>query len=160
MATFTSAEIKLRTLALQNAALQNALGGSTPSNFRWFNRQLEQNDIARGLSCVRLLRVSTVQNSNMGGIMNLSLIRFQIDAMDFDSETARQLAQNIKDFMGTVNLCSGGQFNSPLVSPNQNPCFLSNQVAGMIPNPQSRSGPIYYERLEFLVYNREDIAIQ
>jgi hypothetical protein len=141
MATFTSAEIKLRTLALQNAALQNALGGSTPSNFRWFNRQLEQNDIARGLSCV-------------------PLIRFQIDAMDVDSETARQLAQNIKDFMGTVNLCSGGQFNSPLVSPNQNPCFLSNQVAGMIPNPQSRSGPIYYERLEFLVYNREDIAIQ
>lgn len=157
--SFTSAEIKLRTLAAQDSALQDALGGSSLSTFRWYNRQLLQNEITAGRTCVRVQRVSTIRPNNTGGVMNLSQVLLQIDVLDFASETARSVAEDVVTFMGTVDLCSAGQFNSPLTSPNQNPNFLLTQVAGMIPNPQNPNGPVYYERQSWRCFNREDIAI-
>lgn len=161
--SYSSAELKLRTLAVQNTTLQTDLGGGDPTTFRWYDRQLLQNEIAKLVgngACVRVRRVSTLRDANMGGIMNLCAPRLQIDVLDFDAEKARSVANDVIEFMGTVNLCSADQFESPQVSPTQNPCFLLSQRADMIANPQSKSGPIYVESLDFRVWCREDISIQ
>lgn len=161
MSGFTSAEVKLRTLAAMNATLIADLGSSLPPTFRWFNRQLQQNVVAEVTpgTCVRVTRTSTLRPSNMGGIMNLTAIRFQIDVLDLASETARSVANDVINFLGTINLCSNGQFSSPYVGPSQNPNFLLNQRAGMIPNPQNPNGPVYVETLDVRIYNREDLSI-
>lgn len=160
-APFTSAEVKLRTLAQQNAALVADLGSSTPPTFRWFNRQLMQNVVAEVTpgTCVRVTRVSTRRGNNQSGTMNLTAIRFQIDVLDLDSETARDVANDVINFLGTVNLCTNQQFNSPPTSISSNPFDLLNQRAGMIPNPQNPNGPVYVESLDIRILNREDLSI-
>lgn len=161
MSTFTSAEIKIRTLALQNTALQTALGGTNPNNFRWWNRRLQQNVIAEVQpgAGVRVTRLSTLREDNQGGIMNLTAIRFQVDVLDLDSETARRVANDVIEFFGTINLCTNQQFESPTTSITSNPTRLLNQRAGMIPNPANPNGPVYVESLDFRVWNIESLAI-
>lgn len=161
MANYTSAELKLRTLASQDPTLQTDLG-TDPRTFRWYDRQLLQNEIGKLLAngaCVRVRRVSTIRLYNQGGNMNLCAPRLQIDVMDFQAEKARVVANDIVNFMNTVDLCSLDQFDSPVTQPNQNPCFLLSQTADMIVNPQSPAGPVYVERMDWRVWNREDLSI-
>jgi len=158
VSAFTSAEVKLRTLAQSNAALQATLGTNP---FRWYNRRLQQNvvaEVAPG-ACVRVTRVTTMRELNQGGIMNLTAIRFQVDCLDLDSETARAVANDVIDFMGTINLCTNQQFDSPVTSISSNPTRLLNQTARMIPNPSNPNGPVYVESLDFRVWNIESLAI-
>jgi hypothetical protein len=162
---YTSILEKLRVLALQNAQLQADLGSPLPPPavaFRFFDRQLVPNQVAnlmKGGSCVTAIRVSTLRGANMGGIMNLEAARIQFNVYDFDSNVAASVANDLVNFMGTINLCSLAQFQSPLTAITQNPNFLLNQRQGLVPNPQSPSGPIYSEILDFRVYNRTDLAI-
>lgn len=160
--SYTSPEVKIRTLALRNAQLQADLGGVTSDTFRWYNTQLKQNEIAKAVvpgTCVRLMRVSTLREMNQGGIMNLSWLRFQIEVLDLDSETARSVANDVIAFLGTVDLCSNNEFGSPLLSPRQNPCRLLNQIQTVITNPQSPAGPVWGQLLDVRIPNREDLYI-
>jgi hypothetical protein len=162
---YTDILTKLRVLAQQNAALQTDLAATQPLPavpFRWFDRQLQPGNVANNVgagTCVAAMRVSTVRQTNMGGIMNLELARVQVTVYDMDSVKAANVANDVVEFMRTISLCSLGQFQSPYLAPNQNPNFLLNQRQGMVPNPQSPSGPIYTEVLEFRCYNRTDLAI-
>ncbi len=155
---FTSAEVKLRTLAQQDAVLQANLGTDP---MRWYNRRLQQNVVAEVTpgACVRVTRISTERQMNQGGIMDLTAIRLQVDVLDLDSETARAVANNVILFMGTINLCTNQQFESPITAISSNPTRLLNQRAGMIPNPANPNGPVYVESLDFRVWNLESLAI-
>ncbi len=159
MSTFTSAELKIITLARQSSTLQTDLGNNP---MRLYNRQIMQNEIGRLLTagaCVTITRSSTTPEVNQGGVMPLRAIRFRIDVYGFDSEPCRTVAQHFIEFMGTIDLCSNSQFNSPITTPPQNPCFLENQVARMRPNPTQDAGPIYVESLVFKVWNNESLSI-
>lgn len=160
--SYTSPEVKLRTLALLNARLQNDLGGATSDTFRWYNGQLKQNEIPKLVvpgTCVRLSRVSTLRELNQTGIMNLSWPRFQIEVLDLDSETARSVANDVIVFLETVDLCSNNEFGSPVLAARQNPCKLLNQIQTMITNPQSPAGPVWGQLLDIRIPNREDLYI-
>lgn len=147
--SYTSPEVKLRALAVQNAALQADLGGSSLSTFRWYNEQLTQNTIARVANgaCVTVTRPSTIRQYNQGGIMPLSQPRFQIDVYDLDSETARKVANDLIQFMATVNLANA--------LPNQTSCTMLNQMQRMLPNPSSPSGPVWVQMLDYRIYCNE-----
>ena len=158
---YTSPETKLRTLATMNPILQGSLG-SDPLKFRWYDGVLIQNivkNLTAGQAAVRVNRVSTIRGVNQSGIMNLSRPLFQIDVLSLNSETARKVANDVIVFLGTIDLCSNGQFESPYREPSQNPNFLMNQMHGIIPNPQPDNGPVYFERLDVRLANREDLAI-
>lgn len=144
---YTSPEAKLITLASANATLQGIFG-TLP--FRWFFMRLDQKAIQNGV-CVRLTRVSTVRPSNMGIIGNLSLVRLQIDVMSTDAVAALDAANAVIDFLSTISLCwpTTDQANA-----RQNPCFLTDQTTGSIPDPQPE---VFYERLTYRIYNREDL---
>jgi|SRR5580700_1145405 hypothetical protein len=161
--TYTSPEIKIRTLAALNATMQadfynNGFLPKIPA-FRWYNQQLQPGTVANNMGagpCVTVERVSTTRAMNMGGIMNLSLNRIMIKVYDLDSEDARRKANDIVNFMGTIDLCSQAQFQSPVGSISQNPSLFVGQRQELLPNPQSPSGPIWVQVLDFKVYNRED----
>lgn len=163
---YTNILEKLRVLAQQNAQLQADLGSALPPPavaFRWFDRQLVPGIVANSLvggTCVTTRRISTLRQTNSGGIMNLELVRIQIDVYDLDSNIAENVANDVVNFMGTISMCSNNQFNSPVTQPNQAPNFLLNQRQGMVTNPNSKSGPIYTEVLDFRCWNRTDLAIQ
>jgi hypothetical protein len=153
---YNSPETKLRTLASQNATLQADLGTNP---FRWFDRQLPQQiapgvNFAPGLTCVRVLCVSTRWMQNQSGTMTLSQPLLQIEVLDYDPEVARSVANDIRQFMATVDLCSTAQFSSPVTSPPQAPCFLVNQRARMDYQLQP---PAYVENMDFRLFNREDL---
>lgn len=162
---YTNILEKIRVLAAQNAALVADLGSTQPPpavSFRWFDRELAPNIVAdqmAGGTCVTAIRVSTLRGANMGGIMNLENVRVQIKVYDLDSNVAASVANDVVVFMGTINLCSLNQFQSPVLAISQNPNFLLNQGQGMVANPRSKSGPIYTERLDFRCWNRVDLAI-
>ena len=160
---FTSAQIKLRTLAQQNAALIAALSGSLPSpTFRWFNRQLWPGEVSKQVgngTCVTCTQAGNIRLNNQSGIQNLEWPRLTLTVYDLDSETARSVSNDIVNFMLTVDLCSNAQFGSPQVTPNQNPVNYLGQRDGMIPNPQSPSGPVYSCHTDFRVANRTDLSL-
>jgi hypothetical protein len=157
-----SCELKLRTLALGNAALVTALSftaGNGQQVFSWFDRQLAQGDIgapADNRTCVMVQRVSTARQPyyNQGGITPLSTPRLQITVIDYNAERARQVAALVSQFMATISLCDAGEFSSPVTSPSQNPNFLLNERAGMLPQ---LSPPAYTEIQDWRVFNREDL---
>jgi hypothetical protein len=146
---------KIRALALGNAQLQIDLGSTQPPPavpFRWFDRQLAPGIVAdrvAGGTCVTAMRVSTLRGTNQGGIMDLENARIQINVYDLDSNVAADVANDVVEFMGTITLCS---------AINQNPARLLDQRQGMVVNPQSKSGPIYTEILDFRLFNRTDLS--
>lgn len=160
-----SAELKLRTLAAQNAGLiaaltwPNAQGAQT---FLWFDRQLAQGDIGKpsnGFAAVTVQRVSAVPRSQVSGNQGgpnqaLSLIRFQLNCVAYNAEQARQVAAAVTAFMQSISLCAAGEFASPQTAPNQNPNFLLSERAGMLP---LLSPPAYVETQDWRCYNREDL---
>ena len=163
MSTFTSTEVKLRTLALQDPTMLADLGPNNPGDeFRWYNRQLLQNKIGEMVtpgSLVRVTRISTLPYYNQGGLMPMNAPRFQLDVLDFDSERCRKVANDLKIFLNGVDLMTNAQFTSPVGPFYQNPCFLLNQRAGMISNPASPRGPVFVESLDYRIYSDESISI-
>ena len=156
--SYMSPELKIRTLALADDTMLSDFG-EDPTTFRWYDRQLVQNEIGKLLkagACARVRRISTIRETNQSGIMNISRPRIQIDVLDREAETARVIANDVILFMMKIDLCSLGQFQSPYVGPRQNPVILLNQLARMITGPQSPGGPVYIETLDFRVANRED----
>jgi hypothetical protein len=162
---YTSAQVKLRTLAQQNAALIADLGTTQPLpaiQFRWFNRQLMPGEVANkvaGGTCVSCTQSGDIRQGNQSGIGNLEWPRLTLTVYDLDSETARSVTNDLVNFMETVDLCSNAQFGSPQVAPNQNPVTFLGQRDGMLPNPQSPSGPVYAVHTDFRCANRADLSI-
>jgi len=159
---YTSAELKLRTLAVQDPAMQADFGGSDPSTFRWYDETLLQNQIGKLLvtgACATVKRVSTIRQGNQGGIGNLSWPLIQIDVYDRVSEQARIVAEDVISFMQGVDLASNGQFESPRTGPAQNPSVLLNQRQGALQGPQSPGGPVFYQSMDFRIANQESLSI-
>lgn len=162
---YTSAQVKLRTLAQQNAALVTDLGATGPLPavpFRWFNRQLQPGEVANkvaGGTCVTCTQAGNIRQGNQSGIGDLEWPRLTLTVYDLDSETARAVAEDIVQFMLTVDLCSNNQFESPVTSIPQNPVTYLGQRDGMIPNPQSPSGPVYAVHTDYRVGNRADLSL-
>jgi YVTN family beta-propeller protein len=161
--SYTSAQVKLRTLAQMNAALVADLSGAPPqSPFRWMNRQLQPGEVANKVSagtCVTCTQAGNIRQGNQSGIGNLEWLRLTVTVYDLDSETARSVSNDVINFMETVDLCSNDQFASPPTSASQNPVTYLGQRDGMIPNPQSPSGPVYAVHTDFRVANRADLSI-
>ncbi len=160
--SYTDAKVKLRELALLDATMQARFGGGTPPKpvFRWFDRQLVQNVVAdrvAGGTCVSVTRVGTIRGMNQGGVMNLESPRIQFTVYDLESQNAADAAEEIITFMGTINLCVE-QISSPVTAISSNPNTFLGNLDGMLSNPQSRSGPIYTQVVDFRVYNRTDLA--
>lgn len=161
MSTYTSPELKLRTLASRDATMQ-ADFGSDPSTFRWYDETLLQNQIGKLLvtgACARLVRISTIRQGNQGGIGNLTWPLIQIDVLDRVSETARVVANDVIEFMQGVDLSTNSQFGSPVTGPRANPSVLLNQRQGVLNNPQSPGGPVYFQSMDFRIANAENLSI-
>lgn len=156
--SYQSAELKLRTLAAANATLAAALtftvqGGA--SVFCWFDRQLAQGDLgakADGRCCVTVQRVSTMprqlQGNQGGPVQNISQPRFQVNVVSYNAEQARQVARLVSNFMMSVSLLANSS------NPSQNPNFLLNERAGMLPQLQP---PAYTEIQDWRVWNNEGV---
>jgi hypothetical protein len=162
--SYTSAQVKLRMLAQLNAALIADLGGGTPPApaFRWFNRQLWPGEVANkvaGGTCLTCTQSGNIRQGNQSGIGNLEWLRLTLTVYDLDSEKARSVTNDVINFMETVDLCSLEEFASPPTSPSQNPVTYLGQKDGMIPNPQSPSGPVYALHTDFRVGNRADLSL-
>lgn len=159
-----TAERKLRILASANATLQTFFGGGSPAVFRWFEPQIPQGFVVLN-TVARLQRISTLRlyahaslpsaQSSTGNapLLNLSLIRFQLDIVDQDTENARQAAIAVINWLGTISLVDDDAFGSPVTTPPQRPCFLLNQRAGLFPDTQP---PLPVVTLDFRAYNFEE----
>ena len=160
---YTSAQVKLRTLAQRNATLVADLGTTQPLpaiQFRWFNRQLSPGEVSNKVSggtCLTCTQAGNIRQGNQSGIGNLEWPRLTLTVYDLDSETARRVSEDVVQFMLTVDLCSTAQFGSPILSPTQNPVTYLGQRDGIIPNPQSPSGPVYAVHTDYRVGNRTDL---
>ncbi len=147
----TSCEKRMRELAMSDTTL-TALLGSNP--IRWFDRLLQPGYITKG-SCVRVTRISTVSNYVQEGPLALEMIRFQIDALDFEAESARAVARAIGDWFTTVSFLSDAQFQSPPAVPRNYPNFQLNQRS-TIERPET--GAVYYvESQDWRVFNNSNI---
>jgi hypothetical protein len=147
-----SAETKLRMLALLNAPLVADLSvPAGPNAFRWYDTQLAQGSVEVGTS-VRVQRASTIRTYTMRGLVNVSLIRFQIDVVDFDPEVTRAVTKDLIAFMATVDLVSNAQFLSPAGTPPQFPCFLLNERHTMYPKLPN---PAHVETTDWRIANNE-----
>lgn len=150
----TSLETKLRTLASANATLIVDLGSSP---FRWFDRRLVQGALTPPnptmtdrATCVRVLRVSTIPLYNQGGLQTEEHVWMQIDVLDYDPETARQVAADIDTFLAGISLMSATPTNI-----TQSPNFKLNQRAGM---EYRLDPPAYVETLDYRIWNRLDLT--
>jgi hypothetical protein len=160
--SFQSAELKLRNLALSNAALIADLTWPVPPNntptFLWFDRRLVQGDIGQrsdGRCAVYVHRVSTGPRVGNQGSPNtpLSQPRIQIDIVSYTAEQARSVANDFVAFMNSISLAWDGYYKSPATGPSQNPCFLLNERESIFPelNP-----PPYVWTQDWRFWNRED----
>ena len=159
-----TAERKLRILAQANATLQSFLTGGSPAIFRWFDVQIPQG-FAVQATVVRLQRISTVRSyvhasfpsaqsaSGNAPLLNLALIRFQLDIVDQDTEHSRQVAIAVINWLGTISLVDDDAFGSPVTTPPQFPCFVLNQRAGLYPDTQP---PLPVVTIDFRAYNFEE----
>lgn len=145
-----TAEVKFRDLANRSATLQGFFGVSP---FRWYDKQVQQNALRAG-TCVRVLRVSTFTLHTHDGLNPMNGVRFQIDVLDPDSETARAAAQAIIDWLAGAKLSTTELWDSPPVTPTGvAPNFLLNHRSGMDPIVQP---PVHVETLDVRVFNLED----
>lgn len=162
--SYESAELKLRTLASNNAALQAALTFPAPSGvsaFMWFDRQVAQGDIgtpSQNRTCVTVQRISTADRTifgNQGGpVQNISQPRFQVNVIDYNAERARRVAKLVTAFMQSISLLDPGEFASPQTAPSQNPNYLLNERAGMLFQLQP---PAYVETQDWRCWNNEGV---
>lgn len=123
-------EVKLRDLGMASPAVRAILGEppyTADNPFRWFDDPIPQKIWGPGKTCLRFFRPSTLFGYNQGGLMNLEWPRYQFDILAQFKEDARAAADVFTAFMGTVDLCSSDQFGSPVITPDQSPCFLLNR---------------------------------
>lgn len=151
-----TAEVKMRTLAQQDTALQTYFGDS--GIFRWFDRQLTPGYLKIGKTCARVRRIATVRQYAHGTatrqpLSRLEQPRFQIDVLDFDSERARSAAAAIIDWLGTADFSSDDQFASPPTSPTRHPNVVLNQRADMDFTLQPAA---YVETLDIRIFCLEE----
>lgn len=136
-------EVKLRTAAAADAALQ-ALLGTTP--FRWFDTQLPQKE--KVFPQVTAQRISTVPfNSFVDPIGNVSRNRVQIRVYANDAaggDTSRDAADVIKQFMRTFSATTGTQYANAL---------LNQQSA--IEQPEAQP-PYFVQVMDFNIFNQEN----
>lgn len=159
--SYSSAELKIRTLASGDAIMQ-ADFGSDPSTFRWYDETLLQNQIGKLLTngaCARVVRISTIRQGNQGGIGNLTWPLIQIDVLDRVSEQARKVSEDVIAFMHGVDLTTNSQFGSPVTGPRANPTVLLNQRQSVIQGPQSPGGPVFIQSMDFRIANAENLSI-
>jgi hypothetical protein len=124
-----TAETKLRTLAEADPTLQSFFG-SNP--FRWFHIQLPPGlQPKAGATCARIRQVSQVPIYCQEGQNRLNQVRFQIDVLDPNVDTVDAATAAIAAWLGTVNLCSDAQFQSPAGVPTQFPNFVLNVRPGL-----------------------------
>ena len=158
---FQSAELKLRNLAAQNAALIADLTWPNTKGdpiFMWMDRQVVQGDLGKPSDkryCVTVQRVSSLPRVRNQGTPNtaLSQPRLQINIVGYNAETLRSIGNDIVAFMNSISLAWDGYYQSPVTGPSQNPCFLLNERGGMLPQLQP---PAYVWTQDWRVYNRED----
>jgi hypothetical protein len=158
---YKSAELKLRDLAAQNAALiadltwPNTIGNPI---FQWFDRQVVQGDLGKpsdGRYCVTVQRVSSLPRVSNQGTPNTPLAqpRFQINIVGYNSETLRKIANDLVAFFNSISLAWNGYYQSPATGPSQNPNFLLNERSSMLPQLQP---PAYVHTQDWRCYVRED----
>lgn len=127
-----SPEVRIRTLAAANSAMQSHFGSSP---FRWFDTRLAQRFIALG-PCVRYRRISTIRMYEQAGLNPLSQPLIQFDVCSTDSELARTAARDLIEFLGTVDLSTDSQFACPATTPQHFPSFVVGQRSGKEPEPE------------------------
>lgn len=136
-------EVKLRTAAAANVALQGFLGVSP---FRWFDTQLDENNTT--FPQVTAQRISTVPyNSMVDPIGNVSRNRMQIRVYSNGAgggETSRAVAEAVKQFMRTFSATTGTQYANAL---------LSQQSS--IEKPEAQP-PYFVQLMDFNVFNQEN----
>jgi len=132
---------KIVTLASASSTLQTLFGVHP---FRWTKWPLTQGYIPKrrgdlapggGTSSVRYKLISAVSAVLQQGQSTLEMCRLQIDVMDLSPEVCDRSAFAIEDFLGTINLVTGQQFGSPVVTPNNFPTFLNNRREFIEPLP-------------------------
>ena len=145
-----TAETKLRLLAAADATMQGIFGDTT---FRWFDRQMQPNYINQG-TCARIRRISTEYIYTQQGRMALTRPHFQLDILDSDPKVAADAALAVTQFLGTVNLVSDTQFDSPPTTPKSFPTFILSQRSGLEPQRQPNL-PLPVESIDFRIYSAE-----
>ena len=127
-----TAEAKLRALASIDATLQGFFG-SNP--FRWFHLQLPPSakpGTGTPYPCTaRVRQISQVPFYTQEGQNRLNVVVLQIDVLASDIDTVDQATDAISTWIGTVNLASNDQFQSPPVTPLQFPSFVLNVRPGL-----------------------------
>ena len=152
--SYVSAEVKLRTLAINNPTISGYIGT------RWLTPRQLPGYINQG-TCIRAFRVSTERFYAQTGIVSMSKPRFQIDVLDFDNERALEVAAAVVDFLGTISLAQNNQFDSPVTTPPQFPNFVSGPRQGMEAqtdasgNPLASKGPVMVQSIDVRLYNLE-----
>lgn len=145
-----TAEVKIRTLASADATLQSHFGAGP---FRWFtNGDLPQGYYAQG-TCLRMRRISSVGLMEMRGLNPLRGIRFQLDVIDVDAETARAAAAAVVAWFQTISCAQQNQFGSPVTTPPQFPNIFLNQRHDQEFQLQPRG---QVEILDYRVWNSEN----
>lgn len=149
-----TAEAKLRTLAYADPTLRGLLCPASPissNTFRWFSPDLPQGYIVKG-SCVRVFRVSTSSNYEQRGPNPTEWIRFQVDCMDTNDETARALAAAVSTWFSTISIWATNQFDSPVTLPANCPNFQLNVREDFITQTQPPTR-VYVVTMDWRVYS-------
>jgi hypothetical protein len=163
-----SPEMKLYTLAALYAPLVALLTATSPPYptsvpaFRWAEKQVTQDWFPpssvvppnEAVGAVSVLRVSGLITYIQGGIIPTEQPRFQIECRHPYAETARQIAQVVKNFLGTIDLVTTDNFNSPPTTPQQFPNFVLNERGSM---DFQLSPPVHVEILDVRLFNRTDL---
>ena len=140
----TTIEIKLRTAASANPTLQGYFGTSP---FRWFPDQLQQNTPTPAAVCQRISRVPvSVIGKPIG---NLARYRMQLTiyAQGADSQTqSAQISDAVIAFMNTFSATQGTQYANQLVGQGET-----------IERPDAQLPPYFVQRMDFMIWNREDL---
>ena len=124
-----TAESKLRYLASADVTLQGFFGTNP---FRWYHIQLPPGSQPKaGATCARVRQISQIPLYVQEGMNRLNQVRFQIDVLDPDVDVVDAATAAIAAWLGTINLASADQFQSPPVTPSQFPNFVLNVRPGL-----------------------------
>lgn len=125
-----TAEAKLRYLASADATLQGFFGTNP---FRWWHEQLPPGYVMKptGATCATVQQIDTMFLYAQEGRVDLNKPRFQITVRDPNADVVDQAAAAIVNWLGTIDLASDAQFNSPPTTPPQTPTFVLDVRPGL-----------------------------
>ena len=151
-----SPEVKIRTLASQDATLQSFLGTNP---FRWFDIQLPQGQPTKtnnfwdgpAVTCLSVSLMSQYVHGN--GRSQIAWPRFQIDILDTDAERGRNCAAAVIAWLNKANISQPGQFGCPATSVTlPAPNILLNNRGGTWADLQP---PVFRQTLDVRFANTE-----